>query len=123
VRSRLAELREARALLAIGLDLVVLVGFSAIGRSAHGKGDALLSTLAVAWPFVVAWLAVAGASRALVQIAPVPAAISWIAAWPPALILRALSGRGDAPSFAIVLLIVPLVGLTGWRAAARLVLR
>jgi hypothetical protein len=57
-----------------------------------------------------------------VRVAPVPAAISWLAAWPLALVLRAISGRGDAPSFAIVALVIPLLGLTGWRAAARLVL-
>jgi hypothetical protein len=109
--------------LAIALDLVVLTGFAAVGRRSHGEGRALADTLAVAWPFVVAWLAVAGASRALVQISPLPAAISWLAAWPLALILRALSGRGDAPSFAVVALVVPLVALTGWRLAARLALR
>jgi hypothetical protein len=121
--ARVAELASRRALLAIALDLVVLIGFAAIGRRAHGEGGALAGTLAVAWPFVVAWLALAGSSRALVQIAPVPAAISWLGAWPLALILRALSGRGDAPSFALIALVVPLAGLTGWRAAARLVLR
>jgi hypothetical protein len=123
VRSRTAELASWRAGLAIALDLIVLIGFAAIGRRSHGEGGALAETLAVAWPFVVAWLSVAGASRALVQIAPVPAAISWLAAWPLALILRALSGRGDAPSFAVVALVVPIVGLTGWRMAARLALR
>jgi Protein of unknown function (DUF3054) len=121
--ARAADLASRRALVAIALDLVVLIGFAAIGRRSHGEGNALADTLAVAWPFVAAWLAVAGASRALVQIAPLPAATSWLAAWPLALILRALSGRGDAPSFAVVALIVPLVALTGWRAAARLVLR
>ena len=123
MRTRAADLASRQGLLAIALDLVVLIGFAAIGRRSHGEGDALAATLAVAWPLIVAWLAVAGASRALVRIAPVPAAMSWMAAWPLALILRALSGRGDAPSFAIVALIVPLVALTGWRAAARLVLR
>ena len=111
------------AAIAIALDLVVLVGFAAVGRHSHGEGDALREILAVAWPFVVAWLAVAGASKALFLLAPIPAAISWLAAWPLALILRAISGRGDAPSFAIVALVIPLVCLTGWRAAARLVLR
>jgi hypothetical protein len=109
--------------LAIALDLTVLIGFAAVGRRSHGEGGALAGTLAVAWPFVVAWLAVAGASRALVQISPLPAAIAWLAAWPLALILRALSGRGDAPSFAVVALVIPLVALTGWRVAARLALR
>jgi Protein of unknown function (DUF3054) len=123
VRARAAELGSRRAALAIVLDLVVLIGFAAVGRRSHGEGGALADTLAVAWPFVVAWLAVAGASHALVQIAPLPAALSWLAAWPLALILRALSGRGDAPSFAVVALVVPLVALTGWRVAARLALR
>lgn len=112
-----------RASLAIALDLFVLLGFAAIGRRSHGEGGAFIDTLAVAWPFVVAWLSVAGASRALVQIAPLPAALSWLAAWPLALILRALSGRGDAPSFAVVALVVPMAALTGWRVAARLALR
>jgi hypothetical protein len=112
-----------RAALAVALDLLVLIGFAALGRRSHGEGGAVTETLAVAWPFVAAWVAVAGASRALVRIAPQQAAISWLAAWPLALILRALSGRGDAPAFAVVALVVPLVALTGWRAAARLVLR
>lgn len=115
--------RSRTAFAAIALDLAVLVGFAAVGRRSHGEGNALAEILAVAWPFVVAWIAVAGSSRALLQMAPVPAAISWLAAWPLALILRAISGRGDAPSFAIVALVIPLVGLTGWRVAARLVLR
>ena len=123
MRARVAELASRTAVLAIVLDMVVLIGFAAVGRRSHGESGALSETLAVAWPFVVAWLAVAGASRALIQIAPIPAAISWIAAWPLALVLRAISGRGDAPSFAIVALVVPLIGLTGWRAAARLVMR
>jgi hypothetical protein len=123
VRARAGELGSHRASLAIVLDLVVLIGFAAVGRRAHGEGGGLADTLAVAWPFVVAWLAVAGASHALVQIAPLPAALSWLAAWPLALILRALSGRADAPSFAVVALVVPLVALTGWRVAARLALR
>jgi hypothetical protein len=111
------------ATLAVAADMVVLVGFAAFGRRSHDEGGALGETLAVAWPFVLAWLAVGGTSRALVRLAPVPAAISWVAAWPLALILRALSNRGDAPAFAVVALVVPLVGLTGWRVAARLVLR
>ena len=121
--ARLAELATRRALAALALDLVMLVGFAVVGRRSHGEGSALTSILAIAWPFVVAWLAVAGTSRALLRIDPLPAAISWLAAWPLALILRAISGRGDAPSFAVVALLVPLVALTGWRLAARLVLR
>jgi hypothetical protein len=105
------------------LDVALLVAFAAIGRNAHAKGDSLRGTLAVAWPFVAAWLLVASPSHALERLAPRRAALAWIGAWPLALVLRALTGRGDAIGFAIVLLVLPLLALTGWRAAARLVLR
>ena len=59
--TRAAGLAKRRALLSIALDLVVLIGFAAIGRRSHGEGNALGDTLAVAWPFVAAWLAVARA--------------------------------------------------------------
>jgi hypothetical protein len=103
----------------LAVDVVLLVGFAAIGRQAHDKGSALGTTLAVAWPFVAAWLAFAWQPRILSP----RAGLTWVAAWPLALGLRALSGRGDAPAFAVVLLVIPLVALTGWRGAARLVSR
>jgi hypothetical protein len=104
-------------------DVALLVAFAAVGRSAHAEGGTVRGTLAVAWPFAVAWLVVALPSRTLERLAPRRAALAWLAAWPLALLLRALSGRGDAIGFAIVLLILPLVALTGWRAAARLAAR
>jgi Protein of unknown function (DUF3054) len=108
---------------AVVIDVALLVAFAAIGRDAHAKGDSVRGTLAVAWPFVAAWLLVAMPTRTLAQIAPRRAAFAWLGAWPLALVLRALTGRGDAIGFAIVLLVLPLIALTGWRAAARLVLR
>jgi hypothetical protein len=104
---------------AIVIDVVLLVAFAAVGRSAHDEGSAVSTTLAVAWPFVAAWLVFAWQPNI---VAP-RAGLTWIAAWPLALILRHLSGRGDAPAFAIVLLVIPLLALTGWRGAARLVSR
>ena len=119
--SRLAGRRELVA--AIVVDVALLVAFAAIGRDAHAKGDSVRGTLAVAWPFVAAWLLVAAPTRTLERIAPRRAALAWLGAWPLALVLRALTGRGDAIGFAIVLLVLPLLALTGWRAAARLALR
>jgi hypothetical protein len=105
------------------VDVALLIAFAAVGRNAHSEGGTVHGTLAVAWPFAVAWLVVALPSHALETIAPRRAALAWVAAWPLALLLRALSGRGDAIGFAVVLLILPLVALTGWRAAARLAVR
>jgi hypothetical protein len=108
---------------AIVIDVALLVAFAAIGRDTHDKGDSVGGTLAVAWPFVAEWLLVAVPTGTLARIAPRRAALAWLGAWPIALVLRALTGRGDAIGFAIVLLVLPLIALTGWRAAARLVLR
>jgi hypothetical protein len=80
-------------------------------------------TLAVAWPFVAAWLALALTTHVYAGLSPRRAALAWLGAWPLALILRHLTGRGDAVGFAIVLLVLPLAALTGWRAAARLLPR
>jgi hypothetical protein len=105
------------------IDVGLLIAFAAVGRSAHDEGGTVRGTLEVAGPFVAAWLLVAVPAHALDRNAPGRAALAWIGAWPLALILRSLSGRGDAVGFAIVLLLLPLAALTGWRAAARLVLR
>jgi hypothetical protein len=105
------------------IDTALLVAFAAVGRSAHSEGRTVGGSLAVAWPFVAAWLLAALPSRTLERIAPRRAAVAWLVAWPIALVLRAITGRGDAIGFAIVLLVLPLAALTGWRAAARLVAR
>ncbi|MEO9175488.1 MAG: DUF3054 domain-containing protein [Gaiellales bacterium] len=117
-------MRGARApTVAALIDVALLIAFAAVGRSAHSEGGTVRGTLEVAWPFVAAWLFVAIPSHALDRGRPRRAALAWLGAWPLALILRALTGRGDAIGFAIVLLLLPLAALTGWRAAARLVLR
>jgi hypothetical protein len=108
---------------AVALDVALLLGFAAIGRDAHDRGSSLGLTLAVAWPFVAAWLAVALTLHVYDGLSPRRAALAWVGAWPLALILRALTGRGDALGFVVVLLVIPLAALTGWRAAARLLPR
>jgi hypothetical protein len=105
------------------IDVALLIAFAAVGRRAHAEGGTVRGMLEVAWPFVAAWLLVAVPSHALDRRTPRRAALAWLGAWPLALILRSLSGRGDAVGFAVVLLLLPLAALTGWRAAARLVLR
>jgi Protein of unknown function (DUF3054) len=105
------------------LDVALLIAFAAVGRDTHHKGSSLGGTLAVAWPFVAAWLAVALTVRVYDGLSPRRAALAWVGAWPLALVLRHLTGRGDAVGFAIVLLLLPLAALTGWRGAARLATR
>jgi hypothetical protein len=93
------------------VDVAAIVLFAAIGRRNHGEGTAAVGVLVVAAPFLagwtVAWFATrlnrapASAGRALVALA---------VALPIALLLRALTGRGDAPAFVVVATI--FLGLT-----------
>jgi hypothetical protein len=80
-------------------------------------------TLDVAWPFVVAWLALALPLGVYRGLDPRRAALAWLWAWPLALALRHMDGRGDAVGFAVVLLLLPMAVLTGWRTAARVMTR
>jgi hypothetical protein len=93
------------------VDVAAIVLFAAIGRRNHGEGTAAVGVLVVAAPFLAGWMvawfatrlsrAPASAGRALVALA---------VALPIALLLRALTGRGDAPAFVVVATI--FLGLT-----------
>ena len=98
------------------VDVAAIVLFAALGRRNHGEGTAAVGVLVVAAPFLagwtVAWFATrlgrapASASRALVALA---------VALPIGLVLRALTGRGDAPAFVVVATIFLGLALVGRR--------
>lgn len=93
------------------VDVAAIVLFAALGRRNHGEGTAGAGVLVVAAPFLagwtVAWFATrlnrvpASAHRALLALA---------VALPIGLLLRAATGRGDAPAFVVVAAI--FLGLT-----------
>jgi hypothetical protein len=119
-------MRRAAAL--IGGDLAAFLLFAAIGRSSHGQAaglDALLQVAGTAAPFLAGWLIVAPAlgaygPRTVGGMRPMLArtALTWLAAWPLGLGLRALAlQRGIPISFALVTLVTVLAILMAWRGA------
>src|SRR5262249_54183127 len=91
--------------------------FAWIGRESHGEGGELNTVVIVAAPFVVAWLATAWWAGVYRSPSLGRTALAWLVAWPLALALRALTGRGVPVSFDLVALVVNGVLLVGWRAA------
>jgi hypothetical protein len=103
------------------VDVAVIVLFAALGRRNHGEGTAAAGVFVVAAPFLAGWTiawfatrlyrAPGSAGRALVGLA---------LALPVALVLRALTGRGDAPAFVVVATVFLGVTLVGrrWLVAA-----
>jgi hypothetical protein len=103
------------------VDVAAIVLFAVLGRRNHGEGTAAAGVLVVAAPFLAGWTlawfatrlhrAPASATRALVALA---------VALPAALVLRAVTGRGDAPAFVVVAAVFLGVTLVGrrWVVAA-----
>ena len=104
--------RDPVVLLGI-LDAGVLVAFAAIGRRSHNEGVAGLAV--TAFPFVASWLILARVTGALRDRSLSLAALTWLAAWPLAMLLRAITGRGLAIGFLIVSFLFPLALLLGAR--------
>ncbi|WP_460774090.1 DUF3054 family protein [Microbacterium sp. GXF7504] len=114
-----APARPGRIALAAVLDLVCVVGFTAVGRASHAE-DVLTGLLLTAWPFVVAlalgWVALLAWRR---PFAPLRTGVGvWVVTVVVGLLLRGLTGGGTALPFVIVTTLVLLVLLVGWRVIA-----
>ena len=106
------------------VDAAAILLFAALGRRNHGEGTALIGVLVVAAPFLAGWTAAwfitglhrtpASARRALVALA---------VALPIALVLRAATGRGDAPAFVVVAIVFLGLVLVGRRFLAGAIAR
>lgn len=116
--------RTRTALFALILDIVLLIGFAALGRASHDS-DIFGGLWLTAWPFLVGlgigWL-VTLAWRA--PLAPVRTGLGvWAATLIGGMLLRAASGQGTALPFIIVAALTLLVLLVGWRVMTFLVNR
>ncbi|BAS27230.1 DUF3054 domain-containing protein [Limnochorda pilosa] len=122
-RAREGELPAHRGILVAG-DMVAFLVFGALGRASHGVAASLWGTVEAALPFALAWLVVGAGLHAFdpARLArPADAvkrtALTWLAAWPVGLLLRALLLQREVPwSFALVVLGTNLVILGLWRA-------
>ncbi|QIK64687.1 DUF3054 domain-containing protein [Leucobacter viscericola] len=112
-------------LLALGIDVVLVVLFAALGRSSHSREATLFGLWTTAWPFL-AGLAIMWVSARVSKhpLSPVKSGIPvWIGTVALGMILRALTGAGTALPFVIVATVSIAVFLVGWRLIAQLIRR
>lgn len=111
-------------LLALGLDVVLVVAFAAIGRASHDTSVwsglwttawPFLAGLALGWLLTRAWRAPAAPLRTGLGV--------WAVTVAGGMLLRAASDQGTAVPFIVVATLTLLVFLVGWRAIAALVAR
>ena len=116
---------NVRSALAFALDVILVLGFAALGRRSHEEGSSVVGVVEVAAPFLIAlvlgWL-MARAWRA-------PASLrTGLIVWPVTVVVglalrSVVFDRGIAIAFCIVALLTLGVLLMGWRVLARFVPR
>lgn len=109
----------------LGIDVVAVLVFCALGRRSHDEGLDISGLATTAWPFlsgtVLGWLISRGWRR---PTAVVPTGvIVWISTVLVGMALRAATATGVAWSFVAVASTVTAVFLLGWRAVFELVAR
>lgn len=103
----------------LGIDLVLTLIFTMIGRASHSEPLSLAGVAETAWPFLVA--VVVGSLLARWDGGP------WwrqgLIVWPVTVVLgvalRLAGGRTAAPGFVMVTAVVLALFLIGWRFFAR----
>ena len=109
----------------LGVDVVGVLLFCAVGRRSHAEGITIAGVATTAWPFltgtVVGWLAARGWKRPT-AVAPTGLVV-WLCTVVIGMVLRKLTSAGVAASFVVVASLVTAVLLLGWRAAVGLALR
>ncbi len=114
-----------RRLTALCLDVVVVVGFVALGRRSHSEGEAAGAIAAVAAPFLIGlgtgWAVIWRSARPTGWRAGLTV---WTSTVVLGLALRGLVfGRATPIAFILVTAGFLAAGLLGWRLAWRLVTR
>ncbi|BBX64856.1 hypothetical protein MSAS_40300 [Mycobacterium saskatchewanense] len=109
----------------LGVDVVCVLVFCAVGRRSHAEGLSVLGIAATAWPFLsgtaVGWLA-SRAWRRPTAVVPTGVVV-WLCTVVIGMLLRKATSAGVAASFVVVAASVTAVLLLGWRALAGLALR
>ena len=119
------SVRPRTIALALVLDTVLVVAFSALGRASHDS-DVFGGLWQTAWPFLVGlavgWTLVRSLSHQwALDVGPAISVV--VATVVVGMLLRALTGQGTAPSFVLVATLVLAALLLGWRAVAARVVR
>ena len=106
----------------LGVDVVCVLVFCALGRRSHDEGVTVAGVARTAWPFlsgtVLGWLLSRGWRRPT-DVVPTGLVV-WLCTVAVGILLRKASSAGVAASFVVVAASVTAVLLLGWRAAAGL---
>ncbi|MCV7409804.1 hypothetical protein AWC05_23935 [Mycobacterium florentinum] len=109
----------------LGVDVLCVLVFCAVGRRSHDEGINLTGIATTAWPFltgtVIGWLVSRGWQRPT-AVAPTGVVV-WLSTVVIGMVLRKASSAGVAASFVVVAATVTALLLLGWRAAVGLALR
>lgn len=115
-------MQPRRSLKWLGVDIVAVLVFCALGRRSHDEGVNISGVAATAWPFLtgtlVGWLVSRGWRRPT-AVAPT-GVIVWVSTVVVGMVLRKASSASVAAAFIIVASTVTAVLLLGWRAAVGL---
>src|SRR5277367_3024961 len=105
----------------LGIDVVCVLVFCAVGRRSHDDGFNVAGVATTAWPFLsgtaVGWLA-SQAWRRPTALVPTGVVV-WLCTVAVGMLLRKVTSAGVAASFVVVASSVTALLLLGWRALAQ----
>ncbi|MHA7653679.1 DUF3054 domain-containing protein [Mycobacterium sp. ML4] len=118
-------MQPRRGLACLGVDVVAVLVFCALGRRSHDEGLSVGGLASTAWPFLsgtaLGWLISRG-WRAPTAVAPT-GVIVWVSTVVAGMLLRKATSAGVAAAFVVVASTVTAVFLLGWRAGVQLAAR
>jgi Protein of unknown function (DUF3054) len=105
----------------LGVDVVCVLAFCAVGRRSHDEGLNVAGVASTAWPFLsgtaLGWL-LSKAWRRPSAVYPTGVVV-WLSTVVVGMLLRKITSAGVAGSFIVVAATVTAVLLLGWRAIAQ----
>lgn len=115
-------MQPRRGLAWLGVDVIAVLVFCALGRRSHDEGVSVSGLVSTAWPFLsgtaLGWLLSRGWRRPT-AVAPT-GMIVWISTVVVGMLLRKASSASVAGAFVVVAATVTAAFLLGWRAAVQL---
>jgi len=103
------------------LDLLFILLFVVIGRSAHRHGITLAGTASTLWPFAVGLVSGWWVTRRRHRSgeAPLDGVVIVLVTVAIGMALRVVAGQGTAPAFIVVAVAFLTLFLVGWRLVVR----
>ena len=118
-------MQPRRGLAWLGVDVVAVLVFCALGRRSHDEGVSVSGLATTAWPFLtgtaLGWLVSRGWRRPT-AVSPT-GVIVWVSTVVVGMLLRKATSVSVAAAFVLVASTVTAVFLLGWRAGLHIAFR